>query len=488
MIKQLFVHYLKEQRRSPAFHKNLAANIAIGTLVGLFMLNVLGLGLFIDRILAETAPDSDPIELFNGFVLYYFGVELMFRLFFSKPKTQPVLPYLHLPVKRSTLAHYSIIRSFFSLFNIFPLLLAVPFALKVIHPVDAMGALKWLFSIFVFSLTVALINHYLKRQSLSRPRGFLLFLGVIVLLIALDTYDVFSLSAASSWFFGKIVFQPFFFLIAPILLSLIYFVNYRTFKKHIYPAEFMGRKSRIPASTPLAFLERFGETGKYVELEYKLLSRNKRARSTLFSAFFLSAVCLLFFLVGDLRAQKFFLIYMGLIATGMVLLSYGQFLWEGHYLDLILSRNVDFYQYYQAKYLLMMGLNACLFVLIIPLVFLGVDLLLMNLALFLYNIGVNAFVVMYLTTYSRKRLDLEESVISPQGKGSSQYLTILPTIFLPMIVIYAPITIFGSEDLAVAAFGVLGAIGLILRKHLLRLVVRQFIRQKYKISAAFRES
>lgn len=488
MLRQLFIHYLKEQRRSPAFHKNLGANIVIGLVVGLFMLNVLGLGLFIDRILAETAPDKDPIALFNRFVLYYFGIELLMRLLFSRPKIQAIMPYLYLPVRRSALVHYIVSRSFLSLFNLFPLLIAVPFALKVIRPVDPVGAAKWLFAIFILSLTVALINQYIRRQQALHPGRLVLLLIGFIAVIILDVNGWISLSGGSSWFFGAVIFRPFFFLLLPALLALVYGISYRSLKWNLYPAETTRRSTQAPSATSLTLFNRLGAAGPYMELEYKLLLRNRRARATIFSAVFLAIVCMAFYFMEEMIEFKFLLVYMGLAATGMAMLSYGQFLWEGNYLDLILSRNVDLYDYYRAKYYLMIGLSIGIYLLLSPVVFLSVYFLLLNTALFLYNIGINTIVVMYLTTYSRKRLDLEESMLSPQGKGSSQYLTVLPTMILPLIVIYAPIAIVGSADLAVAAFGLLGLIGLLLHQPLLRMVVRQFKGQKFKILTAFRES
>ena len=66
--------------------------------------------------------------------------------------------------------------------------------------------------------------------------------------------------------------------------------------------------------------------------------------------------------------------------------------------------------------------------------------------MFLYNIGVNTFVVFYIATFNRKRVDLNASLMSTQGKGSGQYLTIVPTFLLP-IVIYFLFLLFGRFGL-----------------------------------------
>jgi len=488
MIRHLFIHYFKEQRRSPAFHKNLASNIAIGLMVVLLALNILFLGLFIDRLLTQIAPEEDPIETFNRVVLYYFGFELLMRIIFSKPKIQSISPYLHLPIKRSTLAHYSISRSFFSLFNFASLLIAVPFAIKVIGPLTIVGAMKWLLSIFMVSLTLALLNTFLSRQQFINPRRSLLYFGSIVFIAALDYYGLVSISNISVWFFGAVIFQPFHFLIPLVCLALIYFASYRSFKDHIYLDQSSKDTPFVFSNATLPFLDRFGEAGKYMDLELKLILRNKRARSTVLSTLLLVAICLLFYFMEDRIEYQFLVIYIGLAATGMGLLAYGQFLWESNYYDLILSRNVDFFTYCRAKYYLLILLNTGLFIFILPLGFFGLDVFLMNIALFLYNIGINTIVVMYLTTFSRKRLDLEAHTTSPQGKGTSQYLTAFPTIILPMFIIYAPLAIAGFEHLVIPAFAVIGIIGLVLHKPLLRMIVRRFKKQKYKISRAFRES
>ncbi len=111
----------------------------------------------------------------------------------------------------------------------------------------------------------------------------------------------------------------------------------------------------------------------------------------------------------------------------------------------------------------------------------------MNSALFVYNIGVNSFAILAWATFSRKRMDLNASIFSTQGKGSSQFMMILPMLILP-ILLYLPFSLMGHPDLGFVFLAGLGVMGLLLSSTALRGVRKLFARQKYKMAVGFRQA
>ena len=164
--KWLIKHKFLETKRSSVFQKNLAVKILMGFFILYFLANFIILGLFADKLLLEIFPDTNPIDIFNGLVLYYFCFELVVRFFVQDIPVMSIQPYFHLPVKRSELFHFILARSVASLFNILPLILFIPFGLKtIVDYYSGFGFVTWIFSIFLIMLTSNYFMFYLKKQS-----------------------------------------------------------------------------------------------------------------------------------------------------------------------------------------------------------------------------------------------------------------------------------------------------------------------------------
>jgi len=66
-------------RRSPFWQKNLALNIVLGFVILLVLVELLGLGLLLRKILTEVYPDQDVVAIINGALLYYSAIDLILR-------------------------------------------------------------------------------------------------------------------------------------------------------------------------------------------------------------------------------------------------------------------------------------------------------------------------------------------------------------------------------------------------------------------------
>ena len=59
------------------------------------MLYLLMIGIFIDPILRKLYPDTDPVMIFNGVILYYLGFDLLIRYLMQSLPTFAIESYLH---------------------------------------------------------------------------------------------------------------------------------------------------------------------------------------------------------------------------------------------------------------------------------------------------------------------------------------------------------------------------------------------------------
>ena len=77
----------KSIKRSPDFSRKLIVNIIFSVLMLLMALDITILGIFLIKIIKEHFPDSDPVVVFNGGIIFYIISETIFRLVFQKIKS-----------------------------------------------------------------------------------------------------------------------------------------------------------------------------------------------------------------------------------------------------------------------------------------------------------------------------------------------------------------------------------------------------------------
>ena len=197
-----------------------------------------------------------------------------------------------------------------------------------------------------------------------------------------------------------------------------------------------------------------------------------------------------FFYPQEIYQETFgFLIFVGVFMTGGMMLNYANYAfgWESSYFDTILTNNISIDRYLKVKFLNAIIISAICYILTIPYLFFGWEILLINTVTFLYNIGLLVFVLLYMATYNKKRMDLSKgSVFNYQGIGASNWLAMIPAFLLPVIV-YLPFSFAGYKIAGLMAIGVLGLIGLIFYKSLLKIVKNQFLKRRYIMAEGFRE-
>jgi len=185
----------------------------------------------------------------------------------------------------------------------------------------------------------------------------------------------------------------------------------------------------------------------------------------------------------------FMLVYFGLLIIGMAMMMYGQliFSWESNYFDLLSTVHLNLNSYFRAKYLLMVTSAIILFIVTLPFVIFYPEILFINSALLIYNVGVNAYLLLFLALLNRKRIDLNAGIFSTQGKGTVQFLTIVPFIFVPLL-IYTTFALFDLGNTGYIVLALLGISGIGAHHFIFKLLVHVYKLQRYKILIGFRSS
>lgn len=491
MLLTLIAHQWKASRRSPVFQKSLLLNIILALLILYFGAIFLIIGFNLDTILAKAFPEQPPIDVFNGALLFYFLVDLFFRFVLQELPVLAVQPYLHLPIPKRKLIHFVLLKSVPGIFNLMFLLIFVPFMLSAVIPEYGAGvALTWLFAATALTFLNNFLLIYFKRQLSSKPVLTLLFgIGVAGLML-LDYAGVFSLQAVSKAVFGALLLQPWLIVVPVLLLAGVYVLNYNFLKAHTYPEELRVREHKRVEGRDITFLNRFGETGKLIELELKLIWRHKRSKSVVTMSVIFLFYGFIFYGNESYMNGFAMLIFVGIAMTGMPVFNYGQFVpgWQSAHFDALLTRRISPCQFYAAKFWIFVPAVTLVYILTLPYGIFGYKIILINTAALFFNIGVNVFIVFYFSVYNKSRLDLSKSsAFNWQGVGASKFLMTLPLLVLPLL-IYAPFGFMGVPYMGIAAIGLIGLTGFAFQKPLLQWTANRFVKHKYKLAAGFRQA
>ena len=489
MINEFIKLRFRETVRSSIWHKNMAINIVLGLCMLYFVVCFLLIGIFLDKALIEIFPDSDPVAIFNRSVLYYIGLEMLIRFFMQQTPAMSITPFLHLPVKRSSLLHFLLARSVVNPANYFSFLIFIPFAVRAVSAYySGAAACWWLFSLLMLIMFGIYIVTYIKRQMVVKPLVSLACGLAFIALIALDFFKIFSFSELSSALLGALLKQPLWTFVPVSLATGAYLLNFRFLMRHSYPEEFNRTADRKQtAGKTFGFMSRFGQIGELIGVELKLILRHKRTKT----AIYLTPLFMLYGLIfyNNPRYDSMgWLIFVGIFVTSITMISYGQSIVavEGGFFDGILTRKGGFYAYFRAKYFLLASFCVVCYILTTPYVFFGTKILWINTACCLFNVGVSAFIMLWFAQYNRKKIDLSQgSAMNWQGVGASQYIVMLLVLPLPIIIVY----IFdwvGLEGWGINALAMLGVIGIACHKWMLHCICRRFSQAKYALAEGFR--
>ena len=481
----------KENTRSSIWQRNLATNIFIGFFLLLMMGYLLMLGIFINPILRKIFPDDDPVAIFNGIIIYYLGFDLLIRYLMQSLPTFAIESYLHLPIRKRTMVHFVISKSIFHPLNYLPLLVFLPFAFLSVAPAySSLSTIAWVIAVFFLIFNNNFLATYLKRQLVSKPLITLLAGVILISLAVLDHFGIIKLSIISTYFFSMLLKNPVLTAIPVLLVLSSYSLNFFLLKSKLYPEEIIKRKSYHVQDIPrIKYLTSLGLTGDLVTLDMKLWWRHKRTRTILYLFPIFILYGLFFYPSPQYKDAFAMFIFVGTFMTGGMTMNYLNYAfgYESNHFDGLLTSRVDMDLYIKAKLSIGMLISTVCFILTIPYLFFGVEILLINFVTYLFNLGFISYVLIYMATYNKKRMDLSKgSSFNYQGVGATNWLVLLPSFVMPILV-YLPFWAMGYRYAGFATIGLIGIFGLLTRKFWVKAIERNFYRRKYIMADGFRE-
>lgn len=486
MFKRFIQLQWKSFFRSSSFGKGLALKIVM-IFFGLYLLSALvGLGVVLYFVLRKIFPDQNPMWMLSQFMIYWILVELFFRYFMQKLPVMDVKPLLSMPIKKSAITHYILGKSAISVYNLMAFFLFVPYGLVLLsrgYPILNVGL--WLVSIMALVLCINYLNFIVNKSD----KALMIIGGILLTLYGLDYFQLLPVREFFGPLFHGLYQYPITVLIPLTLAAITYYVNYRYLRNRIFLDASLKTKSKEAKTSDLAWTKRFGDMAPFLQLDLKMIWRNKRTKAQVVISLLFVFYGLIFYSQEEFANMMPMLAFLGIFMTGIFLTNFGQFIpaWDSSYYSMMMSQNIPLRKYLESKASLISVSVVVMFLLTIPYVYFGWNALAINFGSALYNLGVNIPVILFFGSFNKKRIDLDKSPLgNMQGTSATQFLIILPVLGLP-ILIFTGVYFLISLEAAVITLSVLGIVGFALKSKLLDAITERYRKKKYGMIAGFKE-
>ncbi len=489
MFKKFIWLEWKSFFRSASLGKSIALKIFMGFLAAYFIIAFLGLGIGLHPLLSKLFPAEEPIVSVNRFVLLWFLADVVMRFFLQSLPVINIKPLMVVPVNKKTVIHFVLLKSLLSFYNFLPLMVILPFSIiSVNEGADITTVLSWVIMILSFTGAVNYANFIIKKKFAENLKALIPFVVAVTVLGALEYFDVFAITLVFASVLNAIIAIPFLsavFLLLPIGL---YLWNLTYLNKNFYLDASIKAKTTKVNTANYSWTRRFGDIAPFLQLDLKLIFRNKRPRATVFLSFLFLFYGLIF-LQNDSESAQFMHIFLGIFITGIFMINFGQFIpsWDSGYYPLIMSQNIPLRQYLASKAGLLTFSIAVMAILSTPYVYFGVNLLLTILACAVYNIGINVPMLLFAGSFNKKKISLEKSpFMNYQGTGATQWIIGIPLLLVPMLIwIIMKFTV--GYLAATGTIAALGIIGIALRGWLMSKIAEAYKSGKYATLQGFKQ-
>ncbi|WP_335973038.1 DUF5687 family protein [Gaetbulibacter jejuensis] len=478
----------KQYFRSSYWQKSMALNILLVFFALYFVVMFLIVGVAIYPILKDQFPDQDPLLIVNSYIFYWIIVDVLMRFFFQKLPVMSVKPLLTLPVKRSKVVNYVLGKSAFSFFNFLPMFAIIPFGIMLlINDYSTVSVLVWVLTILCITLIINFLNFILESFSAETELSFLPVIAISGGLFALNYFNIISFTDLVAQAVNGVYNNPVLLLVPILILIALYVVNFKMLRKKLFLDSSLKSNIKEVNSSNLEWTRKFGDSAPFMQLDLRLIWRNKRPRSSVFILIIGLLYGLFFYPNPTYSEMPWIFGFVGIFVTGIFLINFGQFVpaWDSGYYKMLMSQNIQYKQYLKSKFNLMAFSVVVMLVLSIPYVYFGWNILLAHVAAAIYNIGVNTHVILLGGSFNRKKIDLNQrAAFNYQGTGAVQWLIGLPLMLLPLVIFGISYWLTNFE-IACLILALIGVVGIVFHQKLMKLIVDKYLASKYKMIDAF---
>lgn len=484
MIKKFIYLEWKAFIRSASFGKNLTMKIIIGFLMIYFSLIFIAMGVGAFYMLKEM--NLEPLATLNKFLIYYFLGDLAVRLLLQSIPVLNIKPLLALPLKKTTIVHFSLGKTILSFFNWIHALFFIPFTVVLIlNGYDVVQIVFWHLGV----MAIIYINNFLNIILSNIDRLFALFLLLIVVLGGAQYYQLFDITEFTSPFFQSFYEIDGLFLIPILVLFALHYFTFKYFEKNLYLDAGLSVKHDVASTENLSWLNQFGTLGTFLKNDIRLIKRNKRSKTTIVMSVIFLFYGLIFF--GNTHQPPAMQIFAGIFVSGGFLFVFGQFVpsWDSSYYQLMMTQNIPYRGYITAKWWLIVIATFISTILASFYLFYGWEVYLTIVVGAIYNIGVNSHLVLLGGAFTKTPIDLSSAGGAFGDKKAfnvNSMLLSLPKIFLPLLLYWLGLR-FADKTVALSLVAGAGILGFIFKEKVFSIIEKRYKIEKYSTISAYKQ-
>lgn len=430
-------------------------------------------------------------HVLDGYFPVLLMIDFWIRFGLQETPAQQGKPYTLLPIRQSFLMNVYLVRSGFSLGNMYWFFLLVPFGLiAIVSHFGWWAFFGWLLGWWMMCIANGFAYLFIRALCMKHIAWCLLPAAIHGAIIALMTVpDKNPLDMPCTEFlYGFSLWHVLPILSVALIIALLYWANYKLQRAMVYNE--VGKKEEVEmkTTTQMNFLNRYGRLGEYLKLEMKLRLRNKQVRMQFFVV--LGAMLLLSGLldltdVYDNGFMTSFICLYDYICPGMTTLV-TIMCFEGNYMDGLMSRRESIYELLRAKYYFNVGLLFIPFLLVIPSIFLGKITIWMSMGYLFMTAGLLYPILFQMAVYNRDTINLNQKMTGKQA-NTTQNILAMAAVFMPI----------GLDKVLVLAFGqvwgfvvmmALGCVGIATHKLWLRNIYNRMMLRRHHLLEGYRAS
>ncbi|RQO35210.1 hypothetical protein DBR39_19825 [Chryseobacterium sp. KBW03] len=485
----MFLKFLRLEIKSFFRGTSLGINLAmkIFRFIGiLYFMGCLVGGAFIAFFYVKEEMHQDPLKVVSKFMIIAWIIDLVIKYLWQEIPTQNIKPFLTMNIRKNTLVNYMLSKTFLSAFSWLSSLFFITFSLiALFNGYSILGILVWLIGV----ISLLYLNNFINIFFNGKETLAIIIGACFVGIGALGYYNIVPVLSYSESVFYSFYEKPYFALIPVSLFVILWWLCFRYLRKEFYLDQGLEAKKTIGKTENIAFLNKYGATGTFINNDIKMLRRNKVAKGILLGSFMFLFYGLLMF-TSSLYKTPAMMMFMGLFVTGGFQFLFGQRVpaFDSSYYPLMMTLNVPYKDYLKAKWWLMNIVTGVSVIVALCYAYFGWEVYVTFFAAGLYNIGVNSQFTLWSGAFNKTQIDLNSKEKRMGQKGSFNLvamLLLIPKMLLPMGV-FALAKYFSGITGGVISIAIIGIIGFFMRERIFNIIVKLYKKEKYSTIDAFK--
>ncbi|ASE63111.1 hypothetical protein CEQ15_17250 [Chryseobacterium indologenes] len=485
----MFLKFLKLEIKSFFRGTSLGINLTmkILRLIGiLYFIGCLAGGAFLVYFFVQEKIQQDPLKVVSKFLVVAWILDLALKYLWQEIPTQNIKPFLTLNIKKNTLVNYMLVKTFLSAFSWLNSIFFITFAgILLFHGYSLPGILTWLIGISALFYLNSFLNIFFNDKETVAVAAGVVCIG----LGALAYYNIIPILSYSELFFYSFYETRYFALVPVVLFVGVWMLCFRYIRNEFYLDQGLEAKKTVGKTENIAFLNKYGAIGTFINNDIKMLRRNKVTKGILFGSFMFLFYGLLMF-SSSLYKTPAMMMFMGLFVTGGFQFLFGQRVpaFDSSYYPLMMTLNVHYKDYLKAKWWLMNIVTAVSVIVALFYIYFGWEVYITFFAAGLYNMGVNSQFTLWSGAFNKSQIDLnskEKRLGQKNSFNMVSMLLLIPKMLLPMAVFAVTKYFFGMAA-GVISIAVLGFAGFLFREKIFGIIVKHYKKEKYSTLDAFK--